>query len=70
MYDRFIGAMGGEGPIYYRAISAYAADHGITGENRKVFDIYINALDGEYLALRREVDETRQGNAGTEEGER
>ncbi len=59
MFDRFIGAMGGEGPIYYQAISAYAADKGITGHRREVFDVYLNAMDGEYLAIRREQDEKR-----------
>ncbi|WP_377299670.1 hypothetical protein [Rhizobium sp. SGZ-381] len=53
-YDRFFGAMGGEGPIFYQALSCYARDHGLTGLEFLDFQIFMNALDGEYLSMRRE----------------
>jgi hypothetical protein len=52
--DRFYGSMGGEGPIYYTAISRYARDHRITGVDFWLFNIFMNAVDGEYLEIRAE----------------
>jgi hypothetical protein len=45
--------MGGEGPIYYVALSRYARDFGITGVDLQRFYVFMNALDAEYLAIRR-----------------
>ncbi len=56
-YDRFIGSMGGEGPIYYQALSQYARDHRIEGEDLRLFHIFMNAIDGEYLKMQREEAE-------------
>lgn len=53
-YDRFHGALGGEGPIYYTALSQWARDHGIEGAEFLDFEIFLNALDGEWLKWRRE----------------
>jgi len=52
--DRHFGAMGGMGGIYYRAISQYAADHGIGGEDFTPFHAFVTALDAEYLAVEAE----------------
>lgn len=58
--DRSYGAMGGEGPIFYTAMSRYAADHGIAGEDWILFKVFINALDAEYLKVREELKPRRQ----------
>ena len=42
--------MGGASPISYVAISAYTADHGIVGADRKVFETLLRAIDDEWLA--------------------
>lgn len=47
--DRFYGAMGGEGPISYLAISQYARDNRIAGVDLWLFHIFINAVDAEWL---------------------
>lgn len=44
--DRFYGAMGGMGRIYYTAISRYAADHGIAIEP---FYTFLDAMDSAYV---------------------
>lgn len=49
-YDRFIGSMGGIGPIYYSAISQYARDSGLSGGDLDEFATLIRALDSEYMA--------------------
>lgn len=49
--DRFYGASGGQTAIYYTAISRYAADHGIEGDEFRDFLTFINAIDGEHLAM-------------------
>lgn len=53
--DRFYGAMGGLGRIYYTAISAYAADHGIAGSGFHDFVTFITAMDDEYVAYSNEL---------------
>ncbi len=53
-YDRFYGAFGGEGPIYYSALSQYARDHGISGDDLRRFHVFMNAVDGEWLKLQKE----------------
>lgn len=62
--DRFYGAMGGEGPIYYTALSRYASDNRITGTDLWLFNIFMNAVDGEWLAIRAEEDKRRQQQTG------
>lgn len=69
-FDRFIGAMGGEGPIYYQALSQYARDHSITGDNRRLFDVFMNACDGEYLKMQREAAETAEQRKKEDEARR
>ncbi|HTV69842.1 MAG TPA: hypothetical protein VMF90_15015 [Rhizobiaceae bacterium] len=49
-FDRFYGAMGGEGPISYLAISRYAEDHNITGEDLRLFCRFVRAIDAEWLS--------------------
>ncbi|MFB2562427.1 hypothetical protein [Rhizobium sp. IMFF44] len=50
-YDRFYGAFGGESPISYQALSQYARDHGIAGDNHEIFMTFMSALDAEYLSI-------------------
>lgn len=51
-YDRYYGAFGGEMPIYYSAISQYAADHGITGNSFATFRYFMGQLEAEYALAR------------------
>lgn len=48
--DRHVGAMGGVGPIFYTAMSTYAADHGIRGASFEALRIVVRAMDDVYLA--------------------
>ncbi|MQW24290.1 hypothetical protein [Sinorhizobium meliloti] len=48
-FDRFYGALGGETSISYGAISRYASDHGITGDDFASFVHFLQALDAEWL---------------------
>jgi hypothetical protein len=60
--------MGGIGGIYYQAVSQYARDHGITGENFRVFRAFLGALDAEFLqfeAERQEADRKKRENKGS-----
>lgn len=66
-FDRFIGSMGGEGPIYYVALSRYARDNGIAGSDRRLFDVFMNACDGEYLKMQREAAEEAERRKKEEE---
>jgi hypothetical protein len=50
-YDRFHGALGGQGPIYYSALSQYARDNGLTGSAFRQFHIFITEVDAEYLDM-------------------
>lgn len=43
--------MGGLTGIHYAAVSAYARDHGITGEAFALFHAFVTALDDEYVAF-------------------
>lgn len=54
MFDRFFGALGGQGRISYMAISRYADDHGIDGDDRHMFMRLMDVLDGVYLKLESE----------------
>lgn len=49
MHDRQYGAFGGATAISYLAVSAYARDFGITGEDYDVFLRLMSELDQEYL---------------------
>lgn len=49
--DRFYGASGGQTAIYYTAISRYASDHEIEGDEFRDFLTFINAIDAEHLAM-------------------
>ena len=46
--DRFYGAMGGMGRIYYTALSAYARDHNIP---LHPFSTFVMAMDDEFVAI-------------------
>jgi len=59
-FDRFYGAMGGEGPIYYTALSQYARDHNIAGDDVRWFHVFMNAVDGEWLKMQREKSEAAE----------
>jgi hypothetical protein len=52
--DRWRGAMGGLTGIYYAAISRYARNHGISGDDFARFHTFVTALDAEYLAFENE----------------
>ncbi|MUZ53022.1 hypothetical protein GOZ97_07390 [Agrobacterium vitis] len=62
-YDRFFGAMGGEGPITYLALSQWARDHAVYGEDFHEFKIFMNAVDAEWLQMQRERSETEREDA-------
>ena len=64
--DRSYGAMSGEGPIHYTAMSRYASDHEITGEDWILFKVFINALDTEYLKVREELSRAGRNDAGAD----
>ncbi len=67
-YDRFFGSYGGEGPIHYVAISHYARDHEIAGDDLKWFFIFMNAVDAEHLAMQAEADRERRDKQGNPDG--
>lgn len=69
-YDRFYGAMGGEGPIYYSALSQYARDHCIAGDRLKRFHVFMNAIDGEWLKIQRERSEAAEAERKSKEARR
>lgn len=41
--------MGGQGPIPYMVIRSYALDHGIAGDDFKLFRQFLGLLDNEWL---------------------
>lgn len=49
--DRFYGAMGGLGRIYFSAIDAYAQRCGIGAEIFDQFLTFMRAIDDEYVAV-------------------
>jgi hypothetical protein len=55
-YDRPYGALGGQMPISYVAISTYARDHGIVGNEFGRFRRLLNQIDEAYLAAQAEAD--------------
>lgn len=48
--DRFYGAMGGMGRIYFAAINDYALRYEIVGSAFEDFKTFLRALDDEYIA--------------------
>lgn len=48
-FDRQYGAFGGELPISYMTIRAYAGDLGITGDDFHQFRTFFDMLDAEWL---------------------
>lgn len=48
--DRQLGAMGGCSGIFYSAISQYAHDRGLSGQELQIFMVLIRAMDNEYIA--------------------
>jgi hypothetical protein len=52
--DRFFGAMGGIGRIYYTAIDCYAVRLGLSDYEFDRFRVLVRALDDEYVAWVRE----------------
>ena len=48
-FDRFYGAMGGEAPISYVAMSRFAEDHKIRGEEFSQFRTFLQAIDAEWI---------------------
>lgn len=59
-YDRPYGALGGQMPISYLAISTYAHDHGISGNDFGRFRRIFNRIDEAYLAHAAEVQKAKQ----------
>lgn len=60
-FDRFYGALGGEMPISYMAISRYSEDHGITGEDFRWFLHFVQACDAEWIDFTLEKEKGRRG---------
>ena len=48
--DRHYGDYGAMGTIYYQAISRYASDFGICGDDLDIFVLLIRAMDSEFMA--------------------
>ncbi len=69
-YDRFYGAFGGEGPISYLALSQYARDQGISGDELRHFHIFMNAVDGEWLKLQKEKADADERQKKQDEAKR
>ncbi len=55
-FDRQYGAYGGQTPIPYLVIRAYAKDHGIVGEDLQLFRSFMTAIDAEWLNFVAERD--------------
>ena len=64
--DRFIGAMGGQGPIFYQAISQWARDHGMDGEEIDILKKIVMMMDEVYLEIqsKRSKEEADKGKDG------
>jgi hypothetical protein len=48
-FDRQYGAMGGETALSYLAISQYARDYGLFGQDFHTFHTLMTAIDAEWL---------------------
>jgi hypothetical protein len=57
-FDRFYGAFGGQGPVSYMTLRAYAEDNGIDGDDFRVFRQFFGVIDNEWL--RREAAKAEQ----------
>lgn len=62
-YDRQYGAWGGESPISFVAIDAYARRYGIDGEAFDRFVSLINAVDDEWLGWKAERAKERSSSS-------
>lgn len=59
--------MGGEGPITYLALSQWARDHAVYGEDFHEFKIFMNAVDAEWLLMKREQADKAKNEADQRE---
>jgi hypothetical protein len=57
-------------PILYSSLSQYARDHGISGDDLNRFHIFINAVDAEWLAFRKEAADAEDAKRKDEEARR
>lgn len=48
--DRARYEMGGCSGIWYASISAYARDHGLSGDGFSDFELFFKAMDDEYVS--------------------
>ncbi len=48
-FDRQYGVYGGQSPLSYKVVAEYADDHGIVGEDRWFFRMFMTAIDAEWL---------------------
>lgn len=60
-HERHYGSMGGQGSLSYVAISRYAADHGIAGEDFWLFRALMSELDAEWLKHVADRSKTKGG---------
>jgi hypothetical protein len=68
-YDRFYGSHGGQSAIFYTALSQYARDHEISGDDFRRFLTFMNAIDGEHLAIvGEEIKAMAQSDKGKSDG--
>lgn len=63
--DRFYGAMGGMGRIYFAAMDTYAQRYEIAGSDFDNFVTFMRALDDEYIAHMNEKQKTEQAKNKT-----
>lgn len=61
-FDRTYGAMGGETPIPFSALSAYASQIGITGGDLRLFVTFMSVLDTVHLERVAEASKTSSEN--------
>lgn len=63
-FDRFVGAMGGQGPIYYTAISHWARDNRLSSDALAILKTTVRGMDEVYLGVMakksKEEDEKRK----------
>lgn len=62
-HDRQYGAMGGQTPIGFLALDAYARRYGIEGEAFERFHRFVTAIDGEWLSHVAETSRAPEGSA-------